>query len=241
MKLLYPVFKRQLATYLSAPATYLSIAAFLVLSAALGLHASQWLERNSSDLWAFFDWHPWLYLILVPALSTQLWAHEHQSGFGDFMKTLPITPMELVFGKFLAAWVVTALALLLTFPNVVAANVLGTADNTLIASQLLSSWLLAGSYLSVGCFMCALSRQRLVIFIMTASLLIMANGLPSVLDTFEHQVPGWVIENLITLNPLLRFGIIDHGVITLRESLYFISTMAAFLAATTVVLNYKNS
>ena len=182
MNLLPPVFKRQLASYLSAPATYLSIALFLVLSALLGLHTSPLLERSSSDLQGFFQWHPWLYLLLIPALSTQLWADENETGFGDFMKTLPVRPAELVIGKFLAAWVVAGLALLLTFPIVTVVNLLGTADNAVIASQFLSSWLLAGSYLSVGVFICALTRQRLAIFILTLSLLLLASGVSSVLD-----------------------------------------------------------
>ena len=237
---LMPVFKRQLASYLSAPATYLSLAAFLVLSATLGLHTSQLLERSSSDLQGIFEWHPWLYMLLIPALSTQLWAEEHATGFGDFMKTLPVTPAELVLGKFLAAWVMVGVALLLKFPFVMVVNVLGTADNVLIGSQYLGSWLLAGSYLSVGCFICALTHQRLAIFLLTLSLLLMASGLSSVLDALEHQAPIWIAESLISLSPYLRFGMIDHGVITLKESLYFLSMIIAFLATTTVILNYKS-
>jgi ABC-2 type transport system permease protein len=241
LKLLLPVFKRQLASYFSSPATYLSIAIFLVLSASLGLHTSELLERNSSDLQAVFEWHPWLYLLLIPALSTQLWADEHGSGFGDLIKTMPIKPTPLVMGKFLAAWVVTGVALVLMFPMVMAVNVLGPADNMLIASQFLASWLLAGSYLSVGCFICVLTSRRLVIFLLTLSLLSAASGLASVLDALEHQAPIWALDSLMSLSPSLRFSIIDHGLLTLHESLYFISMMFAFLCATTITLNYKNS
>ncbi|QHF43893.1 ABC transporter permease [Pseudomonas sp. S35] len=241
MNLLYPVFKRQLASYLLAPMTYLGSTAFLILSITLGLHTSQLLERGSSDLQGFFSWHPWLYLILVPALSSQLWLDESQSGFGELMKTLPITPAELVIGKFLAVWAVAAMVLLLSSPIVVAVNLLGTADNGLIASQFLSSWLLVGSYLSVGCLICALTRQRLVIFMLTLSLLLMASGLSSVLDALEHQEPLWIFDKLRSLSPSLRFELIDNGLLTLRESAYFISMMVAFLAATIVIINFKNS
>lgn len=53
MNALLVVFRRQLSSYLSAPATYVSVVIFLVLSAVLGLHASQLLENNSSDLHIF--------------------------------------------------------------------------------------------------------------------------------------------------------------------------------------------
>ena len=235
------IIKRQLAHYLCAPATYLNIAVFLALSTTLGLHNSQLLEQNSSDLQDFFQLHPWLYLLLIPALSTQLWADENETGLRDLLITLPVTSAELVIGKFFAAWVITAMALALTLPIVVIVNTLGSADNSVIATQYLASWLLAGSYLSVGCFICALSRHHLVIFILTLSILLVSSGLSSVLDALEHQAPIWVIDNVSSLSPLSRFTQIDHGVIVLRDCLYFISTIVASLAATTVILNYKNS
>ncbi|MBX7275835.1 ABC transporter permease [Pseudomonas sp. ERGC3:05] len=241
MKLLPVIFKRQLASYACTPSTYLSVAAFLVLCATLGLYTSPWMERDSGDLHVFFQLHPWLYLLLIPMLSTHLWADERTTGLRDMMKTLPITSAERVMGKFLAAWVVCGIALMLTFPIVILANCLGTADNRVISSQFLASWLLAGSYLSVGSFICTFTRQRLVIFLVTLGLLLTASGLSSVLDALEHQAPIWVIDSLIALDPISRFETIDNGKLTLRDSLYFISMILAFLSATTVTLNYKTS
>lgn len=235
------IIKRQLARYLCAPATYLNIAVFLALSTTLGLHNSQLLERNSTDLQDFFQLHPWLYLLLIPALSIQLWADEHETGLSDLLITLPVTNAELIIGKFFAAWVIIAMTLALTLPIVVMLNLLGSADNTVIATQYLASWLLAGSYLSIGCFICTLSRHHLVIFILTLSILLVISGLSSVLDALEHQAPIWIIDSVTSLNPLSRFTHIDHGVIVLRDCLYFISVIVASLAVTTVILNYKNS
>lgn len=241
MNLLPSVFKRQLTRYLTTPATYLCIAAFVGLSTTQGLDASQLFEHDSSDLQAFFQLHPWLYLLLVPALCTQLWADEHESGLSNLLNVLPITTTELVIGKFIAAWAICAFALVLLFPIVVAVNLLGRADNTVIATQFLASWLVAGSYLSIGCFVCALSRQRLIIFILTLGLLLAASSVSLVIDGLEHQAPIWIIDSLISLNPLSRFALIDHGALTLRDTLYFISIIMTSLAATTVILNYKNS
>lgn len=241
MKLLPVIFKRQLTSFACTPSTYLSVAVFLVLCATLGVYTSQWMERDSGNLQVFFQLHPWLYLLLIPTLSTQLWSDESNAGLRDVMNTLPITTFERVIGKFLAAWVVCAIALILTFPTVIAANYLGDADNILITSQFLASWLLAGSYLSVGCFICALTHRRVVIFLLTLGLLLIASALSSVLDALEHQAPIWIMDSLIALNPLSRFDTIDNGKLTLHDSLYFISMIVAFLSATTVTLNYKTS
>ena len=241
MNLLLPVFKLQLTHYLRAPATYLGIAMFLALSTTLGLNTHGLLEQNSSDLQNFFEWHPWLYLLFIPALSIQLWADEQQTGLCELLNVLPVNSAELVVGKFLAAWTVVVLALALTFPIIVMVNILGTVDNGVIAAHYLVSALLAASYLSIGCFMCALSHQRLLTFLLTLSLLLMISGLSSVLYALEHQAPIWIVDSLTALNPLTRFAMFDHGTLALYDILYFISLIIALLAATTIVLNYKNS
>jgi ABC-2 type transport system permease protein len=241
LKLLPVIFKRQLAHYAGTPGTYLSIAIFSVLSVALGLHMSAWPEQDSSHLQIFFQLHPWLYLLLIPVLAAQLWADESYAGFLDLMKTLPITTFEWVIGKFLAAWVVAGTALMLTFPLVITANYLGVADNSIIASQFLSSWLLAGSYLAVGFFIFTLVRQRTVLFILTVVLMLIVSALSYLLDTLEHQAPIVAVDSLVSLSPFSRYSAIDNGKLTLRDTLYFISMILAFLAATTVTLNYKHS
>lgn len=241
MKLLSAIFKRQFAHYASAPGTYLSVAIFSVTSVTLGLHMSPWPEQDNSHLQIFFQLHPWLYLLLIPMLAAQLWSDESNSGFLDLMKTLPITTFEWVVGKFLAAWVVVGIALMLTFPLVIITNYLGKADNSVIASQFMSSWLLAGSYLSVGCFMFTLVRQRAALLILTLALLLVVSGLSYLLDALEHQAPIWAVDSLVSLNPFSRYSAIDNGKFALRDTLYFISIILTFLAATTVTLNYKHS
>lgn len=241
MKLLPVILKRQLASFACTPSIYLSIAIFLMLSVTLGMYISSWPEQNGSDLQVFFQFHPWLYLLLIPALATQLWSDEANPGFFSVMKTMPITTFEWVIGKFLAAWLVAGTTLLLMFPLVIIANYLGRADNSVIASQFLASWLLAGSYLSAGCFICTFVCQRTVIFVLTLGLLLTASGLSTVLDALEHQAPIGLIDSLATLSPALRFSSIDDGKLTLRDTLYFISMILAFLAAATVTLNYKHS
>lgn len=99
MKLLPVIFKRQLTSYACTPGTYLSIAIFLVLSVIAGLQTSPWLEQDSGNLLAFFQFHPWLYCLLIPILAAHLWSDEANAGFLDLMKTLPITTFEWVAGN----------------------------------------------------------------------------------------------------------------------------------------------
>lgn len=160
MRQLSVIFKRELASYFATPLAYVFLMIFLVLSGVFTFYLGGFYERNQADLTVFFGFHPWLYLFLVPAIAMRLWAEERKSGTIELLMTLPISRAEAVAGKFLAAWVFSGLALLLTFPMVLTVNYLGEPDNGAILTGYLGSWLLAGSYLAVGGCMSAWRATR---------------------------------------------------------------------------------
>ncbi|WP_440233675.1 ABC transporter permease, partial [Escherichia coli] len=88
---------------------------------------------------AFFSWHPWLYLFLVPAVGMRMWSEERRLGTLELLLTMPVTPWQAIVGKFLAAWLVLALALGLTFPIWITVNYLGNPDNGIILAGYLGS------------------------------------------------------------------------------------------------------
>jgi hypothetical protein len=98
------VFKRELASYFATPVAYVFIVIFLVLAGTFTFYIGNFYERGQADLLPFFDFHPWLYLFLVPAVGMRLWSEERKSGTIELLMTLPITMWQAVVGKFLAAW-----------------------------------------------------------------------------------------------------------------------------------------
>ena len=111
------IMRRELASYFATPLAYVFILIFLVLANLLTFFLGGFFERGQADLAPFFGYHPWLYLFLIPAISMRLWAEERKSGSIELLMTQPVTLWEAVLGKFLAAWIFTALALALTFPH----------------------------------------------------------------------------------------------------------------------------
>ncbi len=98
------VMKRELASYFATPVAYVFIVIFLILASAFTFYIGNFYERGQADLTAFFAFHPWLFLFLVPALSMRLWAEERKSGTIELLMTLPVEVWQAVLGKFLAAW-----------------------------------------------------------------------------------------------------------------------------------------
>ncbi|MBK5408870.1 ABC transporter permease subunit [Pseudomonas sp. TH34] len=243
MRQLPAIFKRELTSYFTTPLAYVFIEIFLILSGAFTFYLGNFYERNQADLAPFFGVQPWLYLFLIPALAMGLWAEERKSGSIELLMTLPVTCFDAVVGKFLAAWVIVGITLLLTVPMVITVNYLGNPDNGAILTAYLGSWLLAGSYLAIGCCMSALAKSQVIALILTlvVCLIFIVSGFPLILDVFDPWAPQWLLDFLASMSFLTRFDAISKGVIDLRDLLYFISGIFAWLVATAVVVNLKKA
>ena len=90
MRNVLTIFRRELAGYFATPLAYVFIVIFLVMAGVLTFFVGNFFERGQADLQSFFTFHPWLYLVLIPALSMRLWAEERRSGTIELFLTLPI-------------------------------------------------------------------------------------------------------------------------------------------------------
>ena len=243
MRQLPIIFKREFTSFFATPLAYVFLLIFLVLSSVFTFYLGGFYESGQADLNPFFNFHPWLYLFLVPALAMRMWAEERKSGTIELLMTLPITRFESVVGKFLAAWVFAGIALLLTFPMVLTVNYLGDPDNGAILTGYVGSWLLVGAYLAVGSCMSALAKNQVIAFILTVSLcfVFVVSGFPLVLDAFNAWAPQWLLDVVASFSFLTRFQAISKGVIDVRDLLYFLSFIGAWLMATAVVVDLKKA
>ncbi|PAU89665.1 ABC transporter permease [Pseudomonas sp. WN033] len=237
------IFKRELGSYFATPLAFIFIVIFLVLSAVFTFYLGGFYESGQADLVPFFNFHPWLYLFLVPAVAMRLWAEERKSGTIELLMTLPVSRADMVLGKFLAAWVFIGIALLLTFPIIITVNYLGSPDNGAIFTGYLGSWLLAGGYLAIGSCISALTKNQVIAFIVSVVVcfIFIVSGFPLLLDLFSGWAPQWLLDAIASLSFLIRFDAISKGVLDLRDLLYFISLMAVWLLATAIVIDLKKA
>ena len=237
------IARRELGSYFATPLAYVFILIFLVLAGVFTFYLGNFYERDQADLGPFFNFHPWLYLFLVPAISMRLWSEERKSGSIELLLTLPITRFEAVLGKFIAAWLFAGLALLLTFPLWLTVNYLGQADNGVIFASYIGSWLMAGGFLAIGSCMSAISKSQVIAFILTAAvcLLFVLAGFPLVLNVFKDWLPMLVVDTVASLSFMTHFGAIAKGVLGLQDLLYFVSVIMVWLLATSVVVEMKQA
>jgi ABC-2 type transport system permease protein len=243
MNPLLVIFRRELRSYFATPLAYVFIVIFLVLAAVFTFQVGGFFERGQSDLQAFFRWHPWIYLVLIPAISMRLWAEERNSGSIELLFTLPIHLWQAVVGKFLAAWCFAGIALLLTFPIWITVNYLGAPDNGAIVAGYVGSWLMAGGFLAIGTCLSAATRNQVIAFVTAAlvGFLFLLAGFPLVLDFVRGVLPSVLVDAIASLSFLAHFDAISKGVIDLRDLVYFGCLIGFWLTATALVLDLKKA
>lgn len=242
MKALFTVFRRELAAYFVTPLAYVFIFIFLVLSGATTFFLGNFFERGQADLAPFFGFHPWLYLLLVPAIAMRLWADERKTGTVELLLTLPVSVGQAVVGKFLAAWAFAGIALALTFPMWITVNYLGSPDNGVILTSYIGSFVMAGAYLAIGACFSALSKNQVIAFVLAAvvCLLFTVSGTPLVLNAFSGWAPAAVIDTVAGLSMLANFDGISRGVLDAVNIVYFASVIVLFLFANAIFVSlYK--
>jgi ABC-2 type transport system permease protein len=238
MRVIRTIVKRELASYFNSPVAYVFLVIFLLMTGFFTFTAGNFFERGEASLAAFFGWHPWVYLVLVPAVGMRLWAEERRSGTMELLLTMPVAPWQAIVAKFLASWLFLALALALTFPAVVTVNLLGDPDNGVIAAGYLGSLLLAGAYLAITCMTSAMTRNQVVAFILAVviCLFLILAGFNPVTDLMVRWASPALVDTVAAFSVVTHFDGFQRGVIDGRDLVFFLSIIGFALFATGVVI-----
>ena len=238
MKNIKAIFKREFKSYFDSPVAYVFLTAFLVLIGFMTFGVAMFYERRQADLTPFFFWHPWVYLLLVPAATMGLWADERRNGTAELVLTLPMTVWEVLVGKFLAAWAFMGVALALTFPVAITVGYLGSPDWGTVLCGYVGSFLLAGAASAVGVFASTLSRSSVVGFVISLAmvfLLLIIGFDPVTTAVANWGVPSAIVNAIAGCSLLSHFEAVRRGVIDLADLGYYFGVMVLMLAAAKTV------
>jgi ABC-2 type transport system permease protein len=248
MKNTFTVFKREFFGYFNSPVAYVILFIFLVVVQAFGFFFGNLLETDNAALTQpFFMWHPWIYIVLVPAVGMRLWSEEQRLGTMELLMTMPISPWESILGKYLAAAFVWLIALVLTFPIVVTVYYLGNPDTGPIVSAYIGSYLYAAACLAVTCAVSAFTRSQVICFIISVAICLVLTlaGMQQVVDEAVKVFPEWsftvrgsefsmesIVRGIAYLCFLTHFYDMSKGLLVLRDLLYFVSVISLCLMVT---------
>ena len=243
MRTMLVVARRELAAYFATPVAYVFIVIFLVMMGALTFSVGSFFDRGQADLAPFFMFLPWLYLLLIPAITMRLWAEERRAGTIELLLTLPVAMWQAVLGKFLAAWAFAAIALALTFPMWITVNILGTPDNGVILAGYAGALLIAGCYLSIGAALSATTRNQVIAFVLATAVCFTFTvfGSPVVAGFVADAVPQDVLEAARRISLIGRYESITRGVIAARDLVFFATFIGFWLYANAVIVDLRKA
>jgi len=244
MKNIKAIFQREFKAYFDSPVAYVFLVAFLVLVGFLTFGVTAFYERRQANLTPFFFWHPWVYLLLVPAATMGLWAEERRTGTIELLLTLPVTLVETLVGKFLAAWAFIGIALALTFPVVLTTGWLGQPDFGAILCGYLGSFLLSGACVAVGVFASALSRSQVIGFVIGLAIcfFLLIIGFDPVINAVSGWgVPAGIVNAVASCSLMQHFDAMRRGVIDFYDIGYYVGVMVFMLAAAHVVTDNRKA
>ena len=241
MNIFYNIIKRELASYFSTPLAYVFIVIFLALIGSFTFYLGNFFVRGQADLNAFFAFHPWVYILLIPAVTMRLWAEERKSGTIELLMTLPLTTGQSVIGKFFAAWIFIFIALILTFPIWITVNYLGEPDNGVILAGYVGSLFMAGAYLSIGSCISSITKNQVIAFVISATIcfIFTMSGVDLVLNFFKLWAPEFLVSTISSMSFLTHFESITKGVIEIRDFFFYLSIICFWLFLNIVIVEFK--
>jgi len=243
MRDIMPIIKRELLSYFRSPVAYVFIIIFLISTTGTTWYLGNFYQANEASLEIFFFFHPWLYLILIPAVGMRLWAEDRRQGTIEILLTLPISLPMAVIAKFTAAWAFIGLALLLTFPMVITTYYLGEPDAGVMFTGYLGSFLMGGAYLAISCFTSSLTKNQVISFITSfiLCLVLVLLGWGVLSSSLVDIFPVWLADLISQFSFTTHFNGMRKGLLDSRDIIYFLSIIAFMLLANVMVLENKKA
>lgn len=238
MSQISPVFKREFLGYFRSPVAYVFLSVFVFASIGLAFFVGGFFKGNQATMQGYFSFYPWLFLFLIPAAGMRLWSEEKRVGTVELLFTLPITTLEAVLGKFIAAWAFLTLAILLSLPMAATIGYLGSPDWGIVFTTYLGSILMAGSYLGVCTLTSALTKNQVISFVLSVVVcfFIMLVGWSVFTELLTAVMPVWLVDVLSNFSFMPHFESFSKGIIDPKDVVYFLSMMGFTLFLNVVAL-----
>jgi len=237
------IAKKELHQFFSSLTGYITIILFLVVN---GLYLFILKDSNIFDfgyatLDKFFDFAPWVFIFLIPALAMRSFSEEYKTGTFEILMTRPLGRWQIVTGKYVAVLMVMIITLLPTLLYVYTIHVLsatGGIDRGGIVGSYLGLIFLAAVFAAISTWCSSLTSNAIIAFLISAfSCLVLYFGfgalsqLPAFAGTADYYIEMAGID--------FHYRSISRGVVDTRDMLYFLTIIFLFLFATQKNLTKK--
>lgn len=199
------------------------------------------LEAGYANLDPLFIITPWVYLLLIPAITMRLFSEEKKTGTIELLLTRPLTEMQVVIAKYLAGVILVLISLVPTLIYYFSVSSIslpaGNLDSGAIWGSYIGLLLLGACFVSIGLFSSSLADNQVVAFIISFFLCLFCfKGFESIAGLFGMSKSATIIFDL-GINA--HYLSLSRGVIDTRDIVYFVSVILFFLFLTRTIIESR--
>jgi ABC-2 type transport system permease protein len=233
---MWMICKKEWQQFFSSLTGYIALVVFLLLN-GLFLFVfpdTSILDFGYASLESFFRLAPWILLFLVPTITMRSIADEYKAGTFELLKTMPLTPSQIVWGKFFGALVIVITALLPTIiyaVSVQALSVTGGIDIGAAIGSYIGLVFLGAVFTAIGICASSFTNNTVVAFITGAFVcFLLYNGFDAIskLPVFNAGMDYYI--EMLGIN--YHYRSISRGVVDTRDVIYFTGIILLFLFIT---------
>jgi len=238
MHAIWTIAKRELGSFFDSLMAYILLALFLGFTGFFTwILGSDVFITGQASLEQFFQMANLSFFIFIPALTMQLLAEEKKIGTLELLLTKSVSDRQVVVGKFLAAVLMLAIALLFTLPFVITIFNIGNADPGQVLCGYAGLILTGAAYVSVGLYTSSLTNNQIVSFLMA---LIIAVFFQFIFGFVGNYLGGALGLFVTDLSMSEHFESISRGVVDTRDLVYFLSVIFVGLFLSELSLTKRN-
>jgi len=213
------ISKKEFRAYFLSPIAYIVIVLFLMVTG--WFFFAGFFIYNRADLRNFFNLLPIVFSFVVPAITMRLYSEELNVGSYELLLTMPVTYLDIIAGKFMAAVAFITVMLIPTLAYPISVSFVGDLDWGPVIGGYIGGILLGSAYCAIGIFTSSLTRNQIIAFMSGVSICFVLTMINKMLFFFPKTILG-VIGYLSADN---HFQNIAKGVIDSRDLLYFLSVI----------------
>ncbi|UGQ16403.1 MULTISPECIES: ABC transporter permease [unclassified Borrelia] len=229
--------KKELKVLFGTPTAYVVILFFLIFINFSFIFFSGFFIKDNASLVSYFSSMPIILMLVLPALSMGVFSEEHKTGSIELLYALPISPQEIVIGKFITLKIFTLILFALTLPLTVMTIFMGEFDLGIVFLQYLGIILYSYSVLSMGVFISSITKSQIVSYVLTVFILVLIIFSGKLVMIFgKENIFGEMLNFISIAN---HFSYFNMGILNLSDLIYFITFSVTFLILTSYSIRLK--
>ncbi len=235
MRNVWVILRKELRSYFVSPVAYLLLAMFAVIFGfffwnILGFFVREGMESmmrgqtfpmnlNERVIRPLLSNISVVGLFLIPLITMRLFAEEKRTGTIELLATSPITDLQVILGKWLAAMILYGGMLLLGAVNFVFLFRYGHPDWKPLAIGYLGLLLQAGALLALGAFISTLTKNQIIAGAVTFALSLLLYILEWVTG-FDTSTSARVISYMSIIT---HFESFSKGLLDSKDAIFYVS------------------